>query len=97
MSLSDVSVGETFRRSLGVLGRAFFGILTLIDGAEELDDSVEWLSESTGEELSGDRGSDAVLGQMRAVYEEKSDAESAGAGGGLCGVLCRFWHGRSVA
>lgn len=54
----------------------------MIDGEGELAGLLP--TEPTGEELEGDLGSDDVLGQILAVYEEKSDGKLYG---GLCGTF----------
>jgi hypothetical protein len=80
-------VGEILRRRVGVLGSVLLDILALIDGAGELIGLLP--AEPTGERLEGDLGSDDVLGQILAVYEEKSDGKLYG---GLRGTRRSYWY-----
>jgi hypothetical protein len=73
-------VGEIFRRRTGALGSVLLDILALIDGAGELVGLLP--AEPAGERLEGDLGNDVVLGQILAVYEEKSDGKLYGGLGG---------------
>jgi hypothetical protein len=83
-----ICVGEILRRKTGVVGRVLLDILALIDGAGEVVGLLP--AEPTGERLEGDLGSDDVLGQILAVYEEKSDGKLYG---GLRGALWSRWYG----
>jgi hypothetical protein len=77
-----ICVGETLRRKTGTLGSVLLETLALIDGAGEVVGLFP--AEPTGEKLDGDLGSDELLGQILAVYEEKSEGKLYG---GLRGAL----------
>ena len=82
-SRNVVCVGEILRRRTGALGSVLLETLALIDGAGELVGLLP--TEPTGEQLEGDLGSDDVLGQILAVYDEKSDGKLYGGPRGI------FW------
>ena len=75
------------RRKTGTLGSVLLDILALIDGAGEVVGLLP--AELAGERLEGDLGSDDVLGQILAVYEEKSEGKLYG---GLRGALRSRWY-----
>jgi len=81
-SRNVICVGEILRRKTGALGSVLLETLALIDGEGELIGLLS--TEPTGEKLYGDLGNDDVLGQILAVYEEKSDGKLYG---GLCGTF----------
>ena len=80
-------MGEILRRKTGTFGSVLLDILASIDGAGEVVGLLP--AEPAGERPEGDLGSDGVLGQILAVYEEKSDGKLYG---GLRGALRSRWY-----
>jgi hypothetical protein len=76
------------RRRIGAPGSVLLDNLALIDGAGEVVGLL--LADPTGDRLHDDLGSDELLGQILAVYEEKSDGKLYG---GLRGTLWSRWYG----